>query len=563
MDYLPKGTPEGPEFESAVICRCGYGYVNRNPLSTIETTLRLPLNRCDMQAEDPAQNVTAQGGVVAGMTLLSRISGFGRDMVLANFFGASEVADAFFVAFRIPNFFRRLFAEGAFNQAFVPVLIRYKARTVAELRLFVAVVAGNLTIALLFVVIAGVLLAPGLVAVFAPGFLGDEERFALTTDMVRITFPYLGFISLTAFAGALQNSHHRYAIPAFTPVLLNLTLISAMLFAADLFTNPVFALAWGVFAAGLVQLLFQFPSIRRLNLVVAPRISARHEGAKQVGRLLVPAVLAASVSQINTLIDTILASTLLTGSISWLYYSDRLMELPIGLVAVALGTVLLPNLSRLDAAGEREKFSASLDWGLRLGVLLGLPAAMALYVLAVPLISTIYLRGAMTELDARMAALSLQAFSFGVVALVMVKVLAPAYFARQDTQTPFRIGAIAVATNVVLNLALFSWFGHVGLALATAVAAWVNALLLLFGLERRALYQPGRKLGVGLARAVLAAAGMGAMLFWWIPADTAWLRAGDATRIFWLGEAVLLGAFCYLTVLFLLGERPKNLLLRV
>ncbi|MFB3106135.1 MAG: murein biosynthesis integral membrane protein MurJ, partial [Pseudomonadales bacterium] len=196
-----------------------------------------------MQAEDPAQNVTAQGGVVAGMTLLSRISGFGRDMVLANFFGASEVADAFFVAFRIPNFFRRLFAEGAFNQAFVPVLIRYKARTVAELRLFVAVVAGNLTLALLFVVIAGVLLAPGLVAVFAPGFLGDEERFALTTDMVRITFPYLGFISLTAFAGALQNSQHRYAIPAFTPVLLNLTLISAMLFAADLFTNPVFALA--------------------------------------------------------------------------------------------------------------------------------------------------------------------------------------------------------------------------------------------------------------------------------------------------------------------------------
>ena len=351
-----KALPEGPEFESAVICRRGYGYVNRNPLSTIETALRLPLNRCDMQAEDPAQNVTAQGGVVAGMTLLSRISGFGRDMVLANFFGASEVADAFFVAFRIPNFFRRLFAEGAFNQAFVPVLTRYKARTVAELRLFVAVVAGNLTLALLFVVIAGVVLAPGLVAVFAPGFAGDEQRFALTTDMLRITFPYLGFISLTAFAGALQNSQHRYAIPAFTPVLLNLTLISAMLFAADLFTNPVFALAWGVFAAGLVQLLFQFPSIWRLNLVVAPRVSTRHEGAKQVGRLLVPAVLAASVSQINTLIDTILASTLLTGSISWLYYSDRLMELPIGLVAVALGTVLLPNLSRLDAAGSARNF---------------------------------------------------------------------------------------------------------------------------------------------------------------------------------------------------------------
>ncbi|MCZ6618423.1 MAG: murein biosynthesis integral membrane protein MurJ [Gammaproteobacteria bacterium] len=509
------------------------------------------------------QNVTAQGGVVAGMTLLSRISGFCRDMVLANFFGASEVADAFFVAFRIPNFFRRLFAEGAFNQAFVPVLARYRGRSLAELRLFVAVVGGNLTLALFFVVIAGVLFAPGLVMLFAPGFWGDEERFALTTDMVRIMFPYLGFISLTAFAGALLNSHNRYAIPAFTPVLLNVTLISAMLFAADLFTNPVFALAWGVFAAGLVQLLFQFPSIRRLNLTVVPRLSTSHKEARQVGRLLVPAVLAASVSQINTLIDTILASTLLTGSISWLYYSDRLMELPIGLVAVALGTVLLPNLSRLDAAGERDKFSASLDWGLRLGLLLGLPAAVGLYVLAVPLISTIYLRGALTEMDARMAAVSLQAFSFGVVALVMVKVLAPAYFSRRDTRTPFRIGAIAVATNVVLNLALFSWFGHVGLALATAVAAWVNAWLLLHGLERRALYQPGKALGAGLTRGVLAAAGMGAVLSWWVPADVAWLQAADNTRILWLGEAVGLGAFCYLSMLLIFGERPKNLLLRV
>ncbi|MCZ6642972.1 MAG: murein biosynthesis integral membrane protein MurJ, partial [Gammaproteobacteria bacterium] len=243
-----------------------------------------------MRTDDPVQNVAAQGGVVAGMTLLSRISGFARDMVLANFFGASNVADAFFVAFRIPNFFRRLFAEGAFNQAFVPVLTRYKTRPIAELRLFVAVVAGNLSLVVIFMVIAGVVFAPGLVAVFAPGFLRDETRFALTTDLVRITFPYLGFISLTAFAGALLNSHHRYAVPAFTPVLLNLTLISAMLLGADLFTSPVFALAWGVFLAGFVQLLFQYPFVRRLNLIVVPRVNTRHEGAKQVGRLLIPAV---------------------------------------------------------------------------------------------------------------------------------------------------------------------------------------------------------------------------------------------------------------------------------
>lgn len=514
-------------------------------------------------SEELEQNVTAQGGIVSGMTLLSRISGLIRDMVLSYFFGAQNVADAFFVAFRIPNFFRRLFAEGAFNQAFVPVLARYRAGGIDELKLFIGTIQGNLIVALAPVVVLGVLFAPALVMVFAPGFRGDEVRFGLAGDMLRITFAYLGFISLTAFAGAVLNSHHRYAIPAFTPVLLNLSLIGAVLFAADRFATPVFALAWGVLLAGIVQLAFQALPLGRLGLLIPPRVSRTHPGARQVGKLLLPAVFAASVNQINALIDTILASTLITGSISWLYYSDRLLELPIGLVAVALGTVLLPNLSRLDADDAREQFSDTLDWGMRMGIVLGVPAAAALYTLATPLIATIFLRGALTPLDASMAALSLQAFAVGLPALVMVKVLAPAYFARQDTATPFRIGAVAVGTNIALNLALFSWMGHVGLALATSAAGWVNAMLLLRGLMREERCHPGRRFALTSVRALAAAAVMVAALLVWLPAPDRWLSAGDLTRAGWLTLTVLGGGGLYVLCLVLLGERLRNLLHRV
>jgi putative peptidoglycan lipid II flippase len=328
------------------------------------------------------QNVTAQGGVVASMTLVSRISGFARDMVMSYVFGAGAIADAFFVAFRIPNFFRRLFAEGAFNQAFVPVLARYRNEPRALYLAFVAAVAGNLSVALLVVVLLGVCFAPALIFVFAPGFRDSPLQFDLAATMTRITFPYLGFISLTALAAALLNSHQRYAVPAFTPVLLNLCLIAAMLLGVAFAEQPVIALAWGVFVAGAVQLAFQMPFLGRLGLIVLPRPTLAHPGVRQVGKLLVPAVFASSVSQVNALIDTILASTLMTGSISWLYYSDRLLELPVGLVAVALGTVMLPNLSRLAAAGDERGFAATLDWGIRMGALFGVPAAVALYVLA-------------------------------------------------------------------------------------------------------------------------------------------------------------------------------------
>lgn len=497
------------------------------------------------------------------MTFVSRISGFVRDMVMSYFFGAGALADAFLVAFRIPNFFRRLFAEGAFSQAFVPVLARYREEPREQYERFVAAVAGNLAVALFAVVIIGVLCAPGLIFVFAPGFRDSPEQFDLATLMTRITFPYLGFISLTAFAGALLNSHERYAVPAFTPVLLNLALIGAMLLGVAFAERPVVALAWGVFVAGALQLAFQVPFIGRLGLVVMPRPTLAHPGVRQVGKLLVPAVFASSVSQINALVDTVVASTLMTGSISWLYYADRLLELPVGLVAVALGTVMLPNLSRLAALGDQRGFGATLDWGLRIGVLFGLPAAAALYVMALPLVATIFYHGEMTALDARMAALAVQAFAAGLLPLVLVKVVAPAYFAREDTATPFRIAVIAVATNVVINLATFRWFGHVGLAFATTVSAWVNAGLLLRGVLRRGDYRPGPLVLRSGLRTLAATAGMAALLTVLLPAGEQWLHMGRAARVAWIAGGVVAGAATFAIVLLATGERPRDLLHRV
>jgi putative peptidoglycan lipid II flippase len=346
-------------------------------------------------------------------------------------------------------------------------------------------------------------------------------------------------------------------------VLLNLTLISALLFGSVTSEQPIYALAWGVFAAGVVQLLFQAPSLAKLQLLVAPQIGLKHEGVRQVGRLLVPAVLAASVSQVNSLIDTMLASTLETGAISWLYYSDRLLELPIGLVAVALGTVMLPNLSRLAMAENVAGFSGTLNWGMRMGLLLGVPASISLYLLAVPLISTIFYHGEMTARGVEMAALALQAFAAGAVPMVLVKIVAPAYFAHQDTRTPFRYAAIAVAVNIGLNLALIIPLGHVGLALATAASAWVNFVLLYRGMVRRAYFVPGKQMVGVLGKTVVAAAGMTVLLVMFAPVDSAWLEASLLMRAGWMAGLVAGGGIAYAAILILLGIRPSELAHRV
>ena len=520
-------------------------------------------------------DVAAAGSVVASMTALSRVSGFIRDIVLSHFLGATGAADAFFVAFRIPNFFRRLFAEGAFAQAFVPVLAEYRAGDRRAMHDFVRAVAGNLTLVLTLVTVAGILGAFGLVVVFAPGFVGDDAGLALATDMLRVTFPYLAFISLTAFAGAVLNSFHRYAVPAFTPVLLNLSLIGAALFAAPMFEHPAMALAWGVFVAGVAQLLFQFPSLRRIELLLAPKIDWRDPGVRKVGNLLGPAVFAASVHQLNGLISGVLASLLVTGSISWLYYADRLMEVPIGLVAVALGTVLLPNLSRLHTGDDREGFASTLDWGMRMAILFALPAAAALFFLAVPLVATMFHHGEFDADDARMTAAALKAFALGLPALVLVKIAAPGFFARQDTRTPFRYAAASVAVNIAAGLALFWWLAHVGLALALGIAATVNAILLIRGLLRRADYAPTRALWRTLLASAVASAVMVAALAWVLPADEAWLDAGAfaaetfAVDAFLAGRALVLacavvgGVLVYVAAARAMGVRPRDLRHRV
>jgi len=501
-------------------------------------------------------DLNRQGTVVASMTMLSRVSGFVRDVVLSHFFGATGVADAFFVAFRIPNFFRRLFAEGAFSQAFVPVLATYRAANdPAALRRFVQVMLGNFGLLLVVVCVLGVGAAPALVMLFAPGFWGDPVRLELTTDILRVTFPYLGFISLTAFAGSVLNAHFRYALPAFTPVLLNLSLIGAAWLIVPLMDPPVMGLAWGVFLAGVLQLAFQIPALGALGMPLSPRLDRRHPGVTRVVRLVIPAVFASSVSQVNTLVDTVLASLLVTGSISWLYYSDRLMELPIGIVAVAIGTVLLPSLSRYHAAGDTHAMNRSLGWGIRMGVLLGAPAGVALYLLATPLVATIFFHGALVANDVTMAALSLEAFAVGTLGFVVAKIAAPGYFARHDTMTPFRIALVSVAVNLVVSLSLFRFLGHVGLAFATSVAAIVQSYLLVRGLVRLGVYRPPADFWMFLLRVVLALVAMAGVVEYSAPPDAAWLAASSWERMVDLALTCVLGLATYLVALWVTGMR--------
>ena len=508
-------------------------------------------------------------GTVAGMTFLSRVSGLIRDVVFAYLFGASAAADLFFVAFRIPNFFRRLFAEGAFNQAFVPVLVQYQAEGSTALRLFLAQLSGVFSLTLTVVVIAGIAMAGPLSALFAPGFLDQPQRFAQLTDLVRITFPYLGLISLTAYAGALLNAHGRFALPAFTPVMLNVVLTLAALLALSGAMNeePVVILAWGVLVAGIVQWLMQLPALMRLHLLPRPRVSSRHPGVRQVGTLLLPAVFSASVGQINALVNTMLASTLTTGSIAWLYYADRLLELPVGLIAVALGTVMLPHLSRLVAAEDATGFLRTVNWGFGLGLMLGLPSAIALYLMSEPLLAFLYMTfagSAMTGHDVVMAGQALEWFAIALPGFVLVKVLAPAFFAHQDTQTPFRYAVIAVVVNLIGSLATFQWLGHVGLALATALSAWTQAGLLFVGLQRRGWIKFDSKLTFVLLRTLIACVVLVFGLTFGM-AQTGlnsgqWLEMPGSDRALQVLVTCFVGGIGYGLTLLLLGVRPRHFL---
>ena len=402
-----------------------------------------------------SRSLLKSSGLVGLLTMLSRIFGLIRDMIVAQYFGASASADAFFVAFKIPNFFRRLFAEGAFSQAFIPVLSEYRnQKTEKEVRQLANSVAGVLGGILFVITFLAIMGAPWLTALFAPGFLEDQSKYDLATDMLRITFPYLFLISLTAFAGSILNSYGYFAIPAFTPVLLNLVLISSAIWLTPLFETPIIGLAWGVFIAGAVQLFFQFPFLLKMGLLPRPRFDYKHEGVKRIFVLMVPALFGVSVSQINLLLDTVLASFLQTGSVSWLYYSDRLAELPLGIFGIAIATVILPSLSRQHASQSKQDFSNTIDWALRIVLLMGVPAAVALIVLAEPLVTVLFYYGELTQNDVFMSAMSLRAYALGLLAFMLIKVLAPGYFSRQDMKTPVKIGIWAMTANMLFNLIL-------------------------------------------------------------------------------------------------------------
>jgi len=504
--------------------------------------------------------------VVSAMTLLSRVLGLVRDVVLARLLGVSAGTDAFFVAFRIPNFLRRLFAEGAFNQAFVPVLSEYRTRardqgSLAATRLLIDRVAGTLGGTVALVTLAGVLGAPLLIWVFAPGFGDDPHKRALAVEMLRLTFPYLFFIALTAFAGSILNTWNRFAVPAFTPVLLNLSLIGSALYLAPHFAEGrmAVALAWGVLIAGIVQLLFQLPFLARLSLMPVPRMAWRDPGVRRILRLMAPAMFGVSVSQINLLLDTVLASVLQTGSVAWLYYSDRLTELPLGVFAIAIGTVILPSLSGKHAGDDSRAFQRTLDWALRLVLLIGVPAALALAVIAEPLLATLFRHGEFTANDVLRSAESLRAYSAGLVAFMLIKVLAPGYFARQDTKTPVKIGVVAMVANMVFNLILVWPLQHAGLALATSLSAWLNAGLLYLGLRRTGVFEPLAGWGRHWLRLLLAGGAMVAVIQWLAGRAGIWLQGGLTERVAWLALIVVTGMLVYLLVLVILGLRPRHL----
>ncbi|MFT5575543.1 MAG: putative peptidoglycan lipid II flippase [Bermanella sp.] len=503
--------------------------------------------------------------VVGVMTLLSRVLGLARDVVIAAMIGATANADAFFVAFKIPNFLRRLFAEGAFSQAFVPVLAEYRQRgSAAAVRELIDRVSGVLGGILLTVSALAVMAAPLVATVFAPGFYNDPAKFALTTDMIRITFPYLFLISMTGFAGAILNSYGRFAVPAFTPVLLNLSLIGAALWISPRLPEPAVGLAWGVLIAGMVQFCFQLPFLRRMHLLPRPRWAWHDEGVQKIVALMIPALFGVSVSQINLLLDTVIASFLPTGSVSWLYYSDRLVELPLGVFAIAIGTVILPSLSRQNIGEDRESFSKTLDWALRSVMLLGVPAAAALFILAEPVLITLFQYGELDLRDVKMATFSLRAYTLGLLAFMLIKVLAPGYFARQDTKTPVKIGVIAMAANMVFNLAFaiplhYSFqLGHVGLALATALSAWLNAALLFAGLRRKGAYHAQRGwLGYAL-RLALATVLMAVTLVYLNNLIGEWSLLSAVERALRMGLVCGAGLAVYLLSLIAMGIRLRH-----
>jgi len=498
---------------------------------------------------------------ISSLTLLSRILAFARDVLIARIFGAGAATDAFFVAFKLPNLLRRLFAEGAFSQAFVPIFGEYKSRRGHdETKLLVDHVSTMLAIILFIVTLIGIVAAPVLVYISAPGFAQDAEKFDLTVQLLRITSPYIFFISLVAVAAGILNTYNKFWVPAFAPVLLNLCFIGGALWLAPYCDPPILALAWAVFVAGVVQLAFQIPFLKKIGMLPRWRFSLKDEGMWRVIKQMGPAVFGVSIAQISLILNTIFASFLVAGSVSWLYYADRLMEFPTGLLGVALGTILLPSLSRLHASGDLAEYSRLLDWGLRLTVLLALPAALALGMIAVPLLATFFQHGAFTAHDALMSRNALVGYSVGLIGLILVKILAPGFYAKQDIRTPVKIGIVTLLATQAMNV-LFV-FGlqlhHAGLALSIGLGACLNSAILFHFLKKRGIYRCEPGWAGFFARVCLALLALGLVLWFGMGSEQSWLESSGWSRILRLSALVAGGLVAYFAALFVLGFRLKD-----
>ncbi len=514
-----------------------------------------------------SKRLLKSGMIVSALTFISRVLGLVRDVVVANLMGAGASADVFFFANKIPNFLRRLFAEGAFSQAFVPVLTESHAQgDMDKTRELIARAAGTLGVIVSIVTILGVLGSGVVTALFGFGWFLDwmhggpaAEKFELASVMLKITFPYLWFITFVALSGAILNTLGKFAVSSFTPVFLNVMIILAAWFISPQMSQPEIGLAIGVFLGGLVQFLFQIPFLIKAGVMVKPKWGWRDPGVVKIRTLMIPALFGVSVSQINLLFDTFIASFLQTGSISWLYYSDRLLEFPLGLFGIAIATVILPALSRKHVDAQNEGFAQTMDWGVRMVILLGLPAMLGLMVLAKPMLMVLFMRGEFSPQDVHQASLSLFAYASGLLNFMLIKVLAPGYYSRQDTKTPVKYGIIAMVTNMVFNAIFAYFYGYVGLAIATALSAFVNMALLYRGLHIAEVYQITKRTVFFIIRLAIAGAAMVAAILWQLEDMSVWLGWSFAHRSAVLGMLIGLGAVVYLVVLFLTGARLKDL----
>ena len=524
-----------------------------------------------------SKKLIKSGMIVSVMTLVSRVLGLVRDVVIANVMGAGAMADVFLLANKIPNFLRRLFAEGAFAQAFVPVLSEFQVKDEQEAkengkqnnhektRLLIAQVSGTLGVIVSIVTLFGMIASPVIVMLFGTGWFIDwlndapgGEKFDLASNLLSITFPYLWFISFAALTGAVLNTLGRFAVAAFTPVLLNIAIIGMAIFGSPYTESPAHALAWGVFLGGLIQFLFQIPFMYKAGMLVKPKWAWHSEGVTKIRKLIVPALFGVSVTQINLLLDTVIASFLITGSISWLYYADRLLEFPLGLFGIGIATVILPSLSKLHSKNNPAEFSATLDWGIRVISLFGWPALAGLMVLAQPIIMVLFMRGEFDQQTVLQVSMALFAYLSGLLSFMFIKILAPGYYARQDTKTPVKIGIIAMVANMIFNLMLAPFIGYVGLALATSLSATLNAWLLYRGLKSQGVYQLSTNTLMFIGKLVLSAGVMALVVYQLSSNFDVWLAMNFLKQVEQLTLCIIAGIASYLIMIILLGVRLSD-----